>query len=95
MVSILIIFLCISIQIIFGFTFITDEDTIKQNGKQIYNFALSGKRDDFTLRDFNFSAMQFDWIFLVINEGLNGLNETFRKANFLTPLPLLLYLHKS
>ena len=58
MVSILIIFLCISIQIIFGFTyFITDEDIIKHNGKPSYNLALSGKRDDFTLRDFNLSAI--------------------------------------
>merc|ERR1712154_453352 len=54
MVSILIIFLCISIQIIFGFTyFITDEDIITHNGKPSYNLALSGKRDDFTLRQDN------------------------------------------
>merc|ERR1712203_928136 len=52
MVSVLMIFISISIQTIFGFTFITDEDedTIKQNGKLSYNLALSGRRDVFTLR---------------------------------------------
>ena len=59
MVSVLMIFISISIQTIFGFTFITDEDedTIKQNGKPSYNLALSGRRDVFTLRDFNLSAL--------------------------------------
>jgi len=50
MISLLSIYLCISIQIIFGFTFITDEEIIKQTGKQSFNLALSGKRDDFTMR---------------------------------------------
>ena len=66
MVSIVIIFLCISIQIIDGFTLITDqdEDAIKQNGKQTYHLALRGRRGDFTLRDFNLSAvsLRIDWI---------------------------------
>ena len=64
MISLLSIYLCISIQIIFGFTFITDEEIIKQTGKQSFNLALSGKRDDFTMRDFALSALKLriDWI---------------------------------